>query len=59
MKLILCNNKTCVHNTDTIINNTKLLICGIDEKMIIDKCRDTCDKYEDMETYIQRIEQIK
>ena len=56
MKEILCNNKTCVHNTDTFINNTKVLICAIDEKMIINKCRDTCDKYEDMGTYIQRIE---
>lgn len=56
MKLILCNDKTCVHNTDTIVNNTVVLVCAIKEKMTIDNHRDTCDKYEDSETYIKRIE---
>lgn len=56
MKLLLCDDKTCIHNEDTRVNGANVLICAIYEEMTIDTYRNSCDKYEEAEEYFKRIE---
>lgn len=55
MKKILCSDTTCIHNEDTKINGAPVLVCAICEDIVIHTYNDKCDKYEEIEKYLNRI----
>lgn len=55
MKKILCSDKTCIHNEDIIINNTPILVCKRCDDIMINSYRNTCNGYEEIEKYLNRI----
>lgn len=55
MKKILCDSTSCIHNEIITINSTQCLVCKRCATMIINTYDDTCEGYESVENYLERI----
>lgn len=55
MKIILCDDTTCIHNEDVKINGASVLVCKRCDTMIINSYRDSCRRYEKIEDFLKRV----